>query len=86
MNTNRRILNLPLNEDIYWNYTYTPDIPQPNDLVLSYPISAFYENGNIYTIGESSISQNLSSLKFFINPPKTSTPSLNKIKVNKITF
>lgn len=80
-----RILNLPLNEDIYWNYTYTPDIPQPNDLVLSYPISAFYENGNIYTIGESSISQNLSSLKFFINPPKTSTPSLNKIKVSAYT-
>ena len=81
-----RIVNLPLNEEIYWTYTYTPnDTTISNDLTINSPITARYENGNYYDKGESSKSQLLSSLKFYIKPQRSTNPNLNKLSISVYT-
>jgi hypothetical protein len=76
-----RIVNLPLNEELYWSYTYTPDNAPTGFSSITAPITARFQNGNYYEKGESSKSQLLSSLKFFIQPQRSTNPNLNKISI-----
>lgn len=78
-----RLYNLPENIPIFWSWTYNNNTITPLITAL-YTVPQFLNEN--YEAGENSNSQNLSSLKFLINPIQTAdTPKGNNIKIKCYT-
>jgi len=76
---NGRILDLPIDTNIFWDWTYD------NAYTNSTPITAYYENGNVYTRYDNDRALNLSAIKIKINPAQTEEPKEIIVKINCYT-
>jgi hypothetical protein len=77
-----RQYNLPTNTLLYWEWEYD-DILNPSNIPLS---SKYILNNTEYNYGDSNVSQEISGLRFFINPDKSlTTPIAHDIKISVYT-
>jgi hypothetical protein len=74
-----RTYNLPSTNNIYWDWTYN------NTYNNTTPITAYYENGNVYERGETGPTQTLSCLSFKIQPDSSINQFINDIKIKVYT-
>ena len=74
-----RIYNLPSSNTIYWDWTYNDTYTNTT------PITAYYENGNIYERGTTDLTTSLSCLSFKVQPNISITQIINNVKIKVYT-